>query len=138
VEKLEEKKKEEVENKELVLTRKKKHLENLNRELVNADRQLSELRERIKLFDERVKIKQKLNSSVIKNFRLLKPNWAYEEDPEYIENLKALNNVIFKEADLNDTVQKRSLERNIDSVNKQIESLKKEKERIEKELNENE
>lgn len=124
-------------DKELELTRKKKHVENLKREIENAADQKKDIIERRDVFIEKIDASRLSASLVLKNFKIIRPNWAYEEDPEYLEALKKVNDCIFRENELNWKTQLVNIANNIEATEKQKEALTTELARIEKEMNKN-
>ncbi|RLB95753.1 MAG: hypothetical protein DRH90_25225 [Deltaproteobacteria bacterium] len=127
-------------SKELELTRKKEHTDNLTREIEAATVQLQEIADAKALFERKAAASVKCASYVQapENFKLLKSNWAYEEIPEYMESLREVNICIFLEQAMAAKAQIRNFDKNTEAVTRQRESTMAEKERVEKEMKENE
>jgi len=125
-------------DKALELTRKTEHLDNLKREVVSANDQTKEILERKALFLKKINASRKSSELILDNFKILKPNWAYEENEDYILCLKEINECIFAENELNWVSQESQVNKNLEAVDAQRKSLLTEIERLEKEMKENE
>lgn len=115
-----------------------KSLENWQRELAEMHRQKADVAKRVEIHKKKVALMEKNFKIILDNFEYLKPNWKYEEQPEYIENLKKLNLITQDENRLNWQAQIDGAERNTKAVDEQIESLSSHIKKLEEELNKNE
>lgn len=109
---------------------KEKHLENLNREIKTVDEQLKELNTRLVLLEKEKDLVASNHKIINKNFKLLKITWAFEEDPEYIENTRKINQITLDKKMLDYATQLDRMKNMVESVEKQRESLISERDRV--------
>lgn len=95
----------------------KKSLSNAKTELEKSKAQLESAYEDLKDFKEEFDLKCANHEVALKNYKIVKPVWAFEEDPEYLENMRKLSLLGFKRF-------KEETQRKLEQRNKTIEDIK--------------
>jgi hypothetical protein len=113
-----------------------KNINNYQKEIANITAHKDELAAKLKLFRAKTTLQEKNYSIIIDNFEYLKPTWAYEEIPEYIENIRQLNILSMEENRMMWKTQENNMIQGMASADEQIASLKEATVKIEKELTE--
>lgn len=111
-----------VDEKQLELERKTRMRDNLKREQEMFIQQIPELQKRLEIHDKTVEILKDNNRIMQENFRFLKPTWAYEGDPEYIENVRKLNVLSFEKAMMDWDAQRLNMSNTLKSAQEQVEA----------------
>lgn len=108
----------------------------------NLLREQSQLKEQLELINESLKISARKKALFKRNaeisqeseFKFLRPSWSFEENPEYVANLKELNAISNREKELEFDKQIRTVENLAKNVNDQLASVTREADRIKSEL----
>lgn len=113
-----------------------KNINNYQKEIANITAHKEDLIQKLKLFKAKTELQEKNYKIIIDNFKYLKPTWAYEEIPEYIENIKELNVLSMEENRMMWKTQENNMIQGMASADEQIKSLKEATVKIETELTE--
>lgn len=94
--------------KDQIVDNSKVHIENLEKERSAAIKQKAVVQERVDLIKKERELLLKNNKIALASFVLLKPTWKFEENEEYMNNLKELNrlNAEKKQIEINDVLDK--------------------------------
>ncbi len=94
--------------KDQIVDNAKVHIENLEKERSAAIKQKEIMQGRIDLMKQEKDLLEKNNKIALASFVLLKPTWKFEEDVEYMNNLKELNrlNAEKKQIEIGDVLDK--------------------------------
>lgn len=122
--------------KELENIRRQKHVDNLKRERDGASEQFELVTKKKDLFLKKRDLVLKNRKIMLDKFKIIKPDWEYQTDQEYLDNLKEFNVLLFEEQDLGDKERIDLMDRNIAAAIEQRDHATKELARIEKEMNE--
>lgn len=76
-------------NKEKALLNAKKEVEMIKNQRLKVQKSLEALKEEFK-------IKCDNHEVALRNYKIVRPVWAFEEDPEYLENMKKLSLIGFE------------------------------------------
>ena len=119
------------------LLNKESSLKNLIRERDLIQGIIDEINQRKLLLDEEVTLYKRNCELSQEAFVFLKPNWKFEENPEYMENLKQINRInntrkLWELESAEKTTQStlKSQQEQLDSVVKEIERITKEIEKM--------
>ena len=116
----------EIESVESQVRNAKLHRENIVRELEGAKKQIPEVQIRIDMLKEESEL-AKLNDVIVqKHFVLKEFKWDFEEQPEYISNLKKINALSAKRRDMQNGENMDKLVKAIEMLTKQIDGYEEE------------
>ncbi|HEY9704671.1 MAG TPA: hypothetical protein V6C58_19675 [Allocoleopsis sp.] len=121
---------------EMTRNNKKKNLENYKLEIQSITRHKDMVATKIELFKQKTALQEANYKLILQDFEYLKPSWKYEQNPDYIENIKALNIISMEENRIMWKDQLYNMEKSILASEEQLKSLNDAKEKIEKELSE--
>lgn len=123
-----------VTGKEGIKVNREEHLKNLTREVEQTTKQLIDVEDMKSMLEEERALVNANFEIAFKNFFMLKPNWAFEEIPQYMENVKKINKITAKRRDMQFDIEIKRIDGNVESLKSQLESLSNEKDRVEKTL----
>ena len=116
------------------ITNKKKHLSNLKAEALVMQEQEEDVKMRLTLLDEEIKLTDDNFKIVYDNFELIKPTWKFEESKDYMEKTRQINRISHFKKMQDYKVMRKRLEQNVKLIEEQKESNAKEIARVEGEL----
>jgi hypothetical protein len=121
--------------KEGSLINKQNSLKNLLREQNQLEEQVKMIKDNLALMAEKKALfKRNAEISQASEFKFLKPAWSFEEDPEYVANLKRLNAISNQEKEIEFDKQIKTVENLSKNVSDQLVSVSNEVTRIKSEL----
>jgi hypothetical protein len=121
---------------ETVKANKLKNLDNYKREIDNITKFIESLKLKQDIFLRKVAVQEANFKLILEEFEYLKPSWKYESNPEYIANIKVLNEITMEENRIMWKEKILQMEQGLETSEQQIASLKEAVEKIEKELSE--
>jgi hypothetical protein len=104
----------------LELERKIRMRDNLIKEQELYGKQVPEVKERLRIHQEGVRLLRENQKIILENFKIVKPTWDYETNPEYLANLKKLNLLNFQKVELDWKNQEESMLSTIKSADEQL------------------
>lgn len=110
---------------------KQKHLSNLKREVESALKQKAEIELRKGMLEKERDLSKKNHVIIMSKFKLLKVTWLFEEDEDYINNTKEINQLTFDKKLLDYQSQLDRMDSLLKAVDGQVETLQSEIVRIE-------
>jgi hypothetical protein len=111
-----------------------KNLDNYKREITALNIFKEDILKKKELFLKKTAIQEANYALILKDFEFLKPSWKYELNPEYISNIKLLNEISMEENRMMWKTQLDNMDKGLLSSDEQIRSLVEATAKIEKEL----
>lgn len=125
-----------VDEKGLIKVDLKENLKNNKEEIIGINKTIKEFNDALEAFEDRVKLDNELWDIAKADFRVLKPNWAYEQSDKYLNTLLSFKQNIQDDKNKQAEVEVFRRKRQVNSMKEQITALEKSVVKLEKEIGE--
>jgi hypothetical protein len=99
---------------------KEKVLENAKKELAMIEKQLLDTEKFLELGKKEYELKCANHEVALKNYKIVRPTWAFEEDQAYLDNMREMSLIGFERFKLQTEDKIREQEKLVESLNEQI------------------
>lgn len=118
-------------SKELEKESRNAHIENLKREQEDIKKAIKGIEDRKKLVSRSIELEKEKRQIILDNFKILKPNWAYEDQERYLEIMKEQLQISWQIKDEQTEGEKSQVESQAKSYQEQLQSIEEEIDRLE-------
>jgi hypothetical protein len=101
---------------------KEQALKNAKKELVMIEKQLLDTEKFLEMGKKEYKLKCDNHEVALKNYKIVRPTWAFEEDQAYLDNMKEMSLIGFERFKLQTEDKIREQEKLVETLNEQIAS----------------